>query len=210
VSTPSSDVWMTREGEGRTCKSQARKGAHDRGRITEEPCEVETLMHGSEAETGGAIPSPTVTGRGKPRRSAWAVCAVHAVMLGDESPPSRCPWSRRTREAQGRHREVGSEGRVERTCGARDTNRIRGVVQSGRAGTQQPSPPSTTGLCFIHPASLHGRYDSLPREICGVSWTGLRGEQSSLTALQKSAEGIVGPAQARLVRHPKAERRSNG
>jgi hypothetical protein len=25
---------------------------------------VETLMHGSEAETGGAIPSPTVTGRG--------------------------------------------------------------------------------------------------------------------------------------------------
>jgi hypothetical protein len=64
VSTPSSDVWMTREGEAPTCRSQARKGAHDKGRITEEPCEVETLMHGSEAETGGAIPSPTVTGRG--------------------------------------------------------------------------------------------------------------------------------------------------
>ena len=28
--------------------------------------------------------------------------------------------------------------------------------------------------------------------------------------MQKSAEGIVGPAQARLVRHPKAERRGNG
>jgi len=42
VSTPESDVWMTRKGEARTCRSQARRGAHDRGRITEEPCEVET------------------------------------------------------------------------------------------------------------------------------------------------------------------------
>ena len=98
------------------------------------------------------------------------VCAVHAVMLGGESPLSRYAWSRRTREAQGRHREVGSEGSVERRCGARDTNRIRGVVQSGRAGTRPQSPPSTIGLCFINPASMHGRYDSLPREICGVSW----------------------------------------
>jgi len=90
-------------------------------------------------------------------------------MLGGESPLSRCAWSRRTREAQGRHREVGSEGSVERRCGARDTNRIRGVVQPGRAGTPQQSPPSTHGLCFINPASMHRRYDSLPREICGVS-----------------------------------------
>ena len=35
------------------------------------------------------------------------VCAVHAVMLGGESPLSRYTWSRRTREAQGRHREEG-------------------------------------------------------------------------------------------------------
>src|SRR5262245_19081410 len=69
MSTPSSDVWMTREGEAPTCRSQAQQGAHDRGRITEEPCEVETLMHGFEAETGGAIPSPTVTARGKKRRA---------------------------------------------------------------------------------------------------------------------------------------------
>jgi hypothetical protein len=55
---------MTRKGEAPKCRSQARKGAHDRGRITEEPCEVETLMHGSEPETGGVIPSSTVTGRG--------------------------------------------------------------------------------------------------------------------------------------------------
>jgi hypothetical protein len=108
-------------------------------------------------------------------RLSVGVCAVHAVMLGGESPPSRCTWSRRTREAPGRHREVGSEGSVERTCGARDTNRIRGVVQPGRAGTQQQSPPSTTGRCLINPASMHGRYDSLPREICGVSWYGTEG-----------------------------------
>jgi len=49
------------EGEAPTCRSQARKGAHDKGRIPEEPREVETLMHGSEAGTGRAIPSPTVT-----------------------------------------------------------------------------------------------------------------------------------------------------
>jgi len=49
------------------------------------------------------------------------------------------------------------------------------------------------GACFINPASMHRRYDRLPREICGVSWTGLRAEQSSLTASQKSADGIVPP-----------------
>jgi hypothetical protein len=38
VSTPLRDGWMTREGEAPTCRSQARKGAHDKGRITEEPC----------------------------------------------------------------------------------------------------------------------------------------------------------------------------
>jgi hypothetical protein len=39
VSTPLSDVRMTREGEAPTCRSQARQGAHDKGRITEEPYE---------------------------------------------------------------------------------------------------------------------------------------------------------------------------
>ena len=38
VSTPQSDVGMTRKGEASKCRSQARKGTHDRGRITEEPC----------------------------------------------------------------------------------------------------------------------------------------------------------------------------
>jgi hypothetical protein len=125
------------------------------------------------------------------------VCAVHAVMLGGESPLSRCPWSRRTREAQGRHRAVGSEGSVERTCGARDTNPIRGVVPSGRAGTRPRRPPSTSGRCFIHRASMHGRYDRFPREAshgprevaCHGKW--LRDEESSLTAWEESADGRV-------------------
>jgi hypothetical protein len=38
---------------------------------------------------------------------------------------------------------------------------------------------------------------------------GLRGERSPLSAMQKSAEGILGTTQATLVRHPKAERRGN-
>ena len=42
-----------------------------------------------------------------------------------------------------------------------------------------------------------------------MSWIGLRVEQSSLIAQQKSAEGIVGLAQAKLMRHPKADRRGN-
>jgi hypothetical protein len=64
VSTPLSDVWMTRKGEAPKSRSPAQQGARDRGHITEEPCEVETLMHGFGAEAGGAIPSSTVTGRG--------------------------------------------------------------------------------------------------------------------------------------------------
>ena len=51
VSTPQSDVWMTREGEARTCRSQAHKGAHERGRITEEPCAGKLCAAGRGAES---------------------------------------------------------------------------------------------------------------------------------------------------------------
>ena len=61
VSTPESDGGMTRKGEAPKYRSQAQQGAHNRGRIMEEPCEVETLTHGSEAEAGEVIPSSTVT-----------------------------------------------------------------------------------------------------------------------------------------------------
>lgn len=44
---------MTRKGEARKDRSQAREGTNDKERITEEPCEMETLTHGSEAERQG-------------------------------------------------------------------------------------------------------------------------------------------------------------
>jgi hypothetical protein len=51
VSTPVSDGGMTRKGEARTCRSQARRGAHDRGRITEEPCARKPCAAGRGAES---------------------------------------------------------------------------------------------------------------------------------------------------------------
>ena len=62
---------------------------------------------------------------------------MHAVMRGGESSVTRCAWSRRTSEVQGRHREVGSAGRAECVCGAKDTNPIRsgGTVGTGGHAT---------------------------------------------------------------------------
>jgi hypothetical protein len=62
---------------------------------------------------------------------------------------------------------------------------------------------------LIHPASMRGTFGVLPWAICRSSQLGLRAEGSVLTDRQQSAEGRVGPAQARLVRHPKADRRGN-
>ena len=78
------DGW-TRTGEAPTGRAQAQQGAHDRGRIPEEPCEVETLMPGSAAEAGGAIPSPTVTGRAG---SAPVFMSVVQPYVGGGSPPA--------------------------------------------------------------------------------------------------------------------------
>jgi len=56
----------------------------------------------------------------------------------------------------------------------------------------------------------------LPWEISHVPWdvacdgNRLKAEQSTLTAWEKSAEGIVGAMQAMLVRHSNVERRRNG
>jgi hypothetical protein len=63
---------------------------------------------------------------------------------------------------------------------------------------------------LINPTSMRETCCVVPWEICRWSgYRGLRAERSALTGRQKSAAGIVGPAQARLVRHPKAERRGN-
>ena len=46
-------------------------------------------------------------------------------------------------------------------------------------------------------------------DLSTVRRMGLRPGEPGLTGRQKSAEGIVGPRQARRVRHPNAERRGN-
>ncbi len=48
------------------------------------------------------------------------------------------------------------------------------------------------GVCFINLAFTQGKLVPYPGDLYGVSArAGLRGEKSSLTAVQKSAEGIV-------------------
>ena len=93
VNTPLSDVWMTRKGEASKYRSPVRKDTHDKGHITEEPCEVETLTHGSGAAAGGAIRSPTVTGvapmrvvmnarvTGAPRKTHRSVSAITHLLM---------------------------------------------------------------------------------------------------------------------------------
>ena len=62
VNTPARDVWITRQGEASKHRSPVYGDTIDKGQLTEEPCEVETLTHGFVAGAGGAIPSLTVTG----------------------------------------------------------------------------------------------------------------------------------------------------
>jgi hypothetical protein len=67
------------------------------------------------------------------------------------------------------------------------------------------------GVCLINPASRRGTCWVLPWESCRSSQkAGLRAEGAVLTDRQKSVAGLGGAPQARLVRHPKADRRGNG
>ena len=77
-------------------------------------------------------------------------------------------------------------------CESMDKNRIQGV-SVGRAGNLSRSPyPSRTRN--VDSATVHRRQLNLPQEICLVSLRRLRLPEDSLTAEQKSAEGIVGYA----------------
>jgi hypothetical protein len=75
-----------------------------------------------------------------------------------------------------------------------EPNKRCGTVGTSWHGTAKPSIHNW--LCFINRASMYRRDNGLPMESCGVSWTGLREEESSLTAPQKSANGIIPPAMA--------------
>jgi hypothetical protein len=94
---------------------------------------------------------------------------------------------------KGYRREAGSKGSVEQRCEPMDKNRIRGV-SAGRAGNVSRSPYPSRARS-VDPAVVHRRRLSLPREICFVSLRKrLRRPRDRLTARQKSAEGVVGPA----------------
>jgi hypothetical protein len=73
----------------------------------------------------------------------------------------------KAREAQGRHREVGSEGSVDQRCEPTNRNWIGGV-SAGRVSVRSRSPyPSRAN--DVHPAVVHRQGMNLPREACGVS-----------------------------------------
>ncbi len=101
-------------------------------------------------------------------------------------------------KAQGRHREVRSEGSVEQRCEATNRNGIEGA-KGGRGSVRSQSPyPSRAGR--VNLALVHRKTRGLPREACGVPWevachgNWLRAEQSALIAAQESAKGIVSAA----------------
>ena len=71
-----------------------------------------------------------------------------------------------------------------------DKNRIQGV-SVGRAGNLSQSPYSSR-MRNVDSATVHRKQLNLPQEIRSVSCNRLRLPKGSLTAGQKSAEGIVG------------------
>ena len=104
----------------------------------------------------------------------------------------------KAREAQGRHREVGSEGSVDQRYEPTNRNWIGGA-KGGRGSVRSQSPYSSRPG-NVNPAVVYRKSRNLPREACAVPWevachgNWLRAEQSALIAQQESAKGIVGAA----------------
>ena len=91
---------------------------------------------------------------------------------------------------KGYRREAGSERSKDQKCESMDKNRIQGA-SAGRAG-DLPRSPYPSKARSVDAATVHGRRLNLPQEICSVSLRRLRLSKGSLTAEQKSAEGVVG------------------
>jgi len=123
------------------------------------------------------------------------------------------------RGAQARGEEKGQGGTARWSPEEAQSNRAgrRTGIPPRRDGGPPGTSPATggvtakssirTGGCCINPASTRQPFWALPWEICRLSRKGLRVAGAALTGRQKSAEGILGPRQARRVRHPNAERR---
>jgi len=81
--------------------------------------------------------------------------------------PSANPMEVKASEAQGRHREVGSEGSVEQRCELTNRNWIGGA-EVGRVSVRSRSPyPSRAE--GVNSVVVHRKRMNLPWEACGVS-----------------------------------------
>src|SRR6201992_3008101 len=78
---------------------------------------------------------------------------------------------------------------MDQMCESMDKNRIQGI-SVGRAGNL-PRSTYPSKWRSVDPAAVYGIRLSLPQEICPVSLRRLRLSKGSLTAGQKSAEGII-------------------
>jgi hypothetical protein len=79
---------------------------------------------------------------------------------------------------------------------------------AGRAGHTSRSPHPSRAMA-VDPAGLRRQRSSLPGEACVVLPSELRPPEGGLTAVQESAEGIVGHAVGEAIEALQAERRSN-
>src|SRR5437762_3943700 len=79
---------------------------------------------------------------------------------------------------------------MDQMCESIDKNRIQGV-SAGRADNL-PRSPYPSRVRSVDPAIVHRRRLSLPQEISSASLRRLRLSKGSLTAGEKSAEGILG------------------
>ena len=87
-----------------------------------------------------------------------------------------------------------------------DKNRIQGVSVGQAADLSRSPYPSSTRS--VDPAIAHGRRLNLPREICSVPRERLSVPRGTLTAVQKSADGILGPDVGKASEALQSERRS--
>ena len=136
-------------------------------------CFAEPVIGRAFARPGGCVPSMIDSLEVKVFYPAWS-------------------W-RRISETQGRRREVGSERSVEQNRGPMDKKRIRGLP--GRT-SEQPIAKSTAikGRGGRSDGRAAKAVDLTSGDLCCVPQSGLGPPQGGLTAVQKSAEGVVGGA----------------
>jgi len=86
-----------------------------------------------------------------------------------------------------------------------------GLVPMGRAGNTRRSPLSVVLRYWVYPTVVHRKSPGLPREIRGVSDSGLSEPQGESIVSRKSAEGMTShgqcPGMAEILWHRRESRR---